>query len=199
MDRTARDGLAPAWWRGLEWAPWELELEPVRAEDAGRVARALTAEIAGWLGIGSVERMREGTPVWAGETEELARSRQAYRYVINRSEKFAGVIELRPDATRGHIGYWLRRSARGRGTMTLANALLLRVAFEGLRLKAVDWVADAANAPSIAVMERLGARRIACYATPTQTRREFEARYRLTRRAFTPPPDGPPSLHSLLT
>ena len=40
----------------------------------------------------------------------------------------------------------------------LANYAMLLVAFDGLLLRAVDWTADATNAASVAVMQRLGGR-----------------------------------------
>jgi RimJ/RimL family protein N-acetyltransferase len=181
------------------WSPWSIALEPVRREDAGRVRRSLTAEIASWLGIGSVEEMRAGTAVWATESESLARSHQAYRYVVLRDAAFAGVIEVRPDAVRGHVGYWLRRVARGRGTASMANRLVLPIAFEGFGLKAVDWTSDPRNAASIAVFERLGARRVGEFAVSGVAGRTAEVRYRLARRGYHPSPDGPPSLRALLT
>ncbi len=145
---------APAWWCRLAWDPWDIALEPVRRQHGPSVRRALTGEIAGWLGIGTVEEMRSGVLVWASEAEGLARSGTAFRYLIQREGKFVGAIEVRPDAVRGHIGYWLRRRARGRGSVTFANRLVIPIAFEGFGLKVVDWTAHAANAASIEVMRQ---------------------------------------------
>ena len=200
-DKNERSGgpavEPPAWWRRLAWPPWDLALEPVSRAHAGRVRRVLTAEIARWLGIGAVDEMRAGTAVWAMESPALAAERSAYRYLLERSGRFAGVVELRPDAVRGHIGYWLRRSERGRGTVTLANRLLLPIAFEGLGLRAVDWTTDAENAASIAVVERLGARIVS--SGPSRVPgREVEVRYRLERRRFHADPTGPGGLRHLL-
>ncbi len=198
QTRDDREGTYPAWWRDLTWSAWGLTLVPVRRDHAARVRRALTAEIAHWLAIGSVDDMRSGTSVWASESSDLARSGRAFRYLVVREGKFSGVIEVRPDAVRGHIGYWLRRGARGHGTMTLANALILLVAFDGLGLKAIDWVADAENTTSIAVMTRLGATLVDRYPARDGIR-EFEVRYRLARRKFAPYATGPARLRALLT
>jgi RimJ/RimL family protein N-acetyltransferase len=190
-------GSAPAWWRALEWPRWEIALEPVARSHTARVRRALTTEIAQWLGIGSVEDMRAGTAVWAAESATLAEAREAYRYVISRSGRFAGIIEVRPDALRGHIGYWLRRGERGRGTATLANRLVLAIAFDGIGLRAVDWTADAANARSIAVMVRLGGRLMSEYRS-TISGRACEVRYRVERRRYRPDATGPQDLDELI-
>ena len=198
-SRENPDGRYPAWWRTLEWSPWNLELEPVAREHASRVRRTLTAEIAKWLGIGTVEDMRSGSAVWANEATELARAGRGYRYLINREGRFAGAIEVRPDAVRGHIGYWLRRSERGRGTVTYANRIALAIAFDGLRLRAVDFTADEANAASIAVMRRLGAERVDCYRPRDLAHRRVEVRYRVERSRYRGDPTGPSSLGDLLT
>ena len=193
------DGEFPVWWRRLEWQPWGLVLEPVAREHAPRVRRTLTVEIARWLGIGSVEDMRQGTPVWANEAAELARAGRAFRYLIHRNDRFAGAIEVRPDAVKGHIGYWLRRAERGRGTATMANRLTLLIAFDGLRLRAVDWTADGSNESSIAVMRRLGGEKVDCYRTRDLAHRSVQVRYRVERSRYCADPTGPGTLRELLT
>lgn len=190
-------GEFPSWWRRLEWAPWALALEPVQREHTGRVRRALTAEIARWLGAGTVEDLRSGTAVWASEAAGLARTRQAFRYLIIREGRFGGVIEVRPDAVRGHVGYWLRRAERGKGTITYANRLILLIAFEGLGLGAVDWTADGENAASIAVMRRLGAEKTDSYRVRDMSQRTVEVRYRVSRSTYTSDPTGPHRLRDL--
>jgi RimJ/RimL family protein N-acetyltransferase len=192
-----RAASQPAWWRRLVWPAWQLALEPVDRAHAGRVRRALTSEIAQWLGTGSLDDMRAGTLVWASEAESLALKGAAFRYLAVRDGRFAGVIEVRPDAVRGHVGYWLRRAERGRGTITLANRLVLAIAFDGIGLRAVDWTADARNADSIAVMERLGARHIATNKAWTAGR-ELEVRYRVERASYHADPTGPASLRALI-
>jgi RimJ/RimL family protein N-acetyltransferase len=192
------DGEYPAWWRRLVWQPWDIELEPVQREHTAQVRRALTAEIARWLAVGTRDEMRAGTAVWAAESADLASARRAYRYLIRRGGQFAGAIEVRPDALRGHIGYWLRRGARGEGTVTLANRLVLLIGFEGLTLKSIDWVADERNAASIAVMTRLGAEFVDRYPVEDPAR-QAEVRYRVMRRRYKPDSTGPKNLRSLLT
>lgn len=198
MATEVLDAIGPAWWTTLEWRRWGIALEPVRFSDSGRVSRAITNEIARCLKIESAADMRSGTPVWAFEADGLARTRRAYRYVVSREGEFAGVIELRPDAVQGHIGYWQRRKARGRGTMTMANYTMLLVAFDGLLLRAVDWTADASNVASIAVMTRLGGRQIDRYPVKGSKLRDEEVRVRVTRKSWNRPDGGPQNLPELL-
>lgn len=192
-----RDPIPPSWWRVLRWPVWDLSLEPAAPEHAACVARALSEDIAAWLGIGALDEMKAGTPVWAAESNDLALRGDAFRYVVRCGRQIAGVIELRRDAVNGHIGYWLTTAARGRGTMTRANRLILLIAFEGLGLRAVDWTAAEGNDDSIAVMTRLGADYLDTYPTPGRLYRESEVRYRLTRRSFEPGDGGPRNLREL--
>ena len=198
MATEASDSVGPAWWRPLEWQTWGLALEPVNSHHTGRVRRAITNEIARWLKIESADEMRLGTAVWANEADGLALTRRAYRYLVARDGEFAGVIELRADAVQGHIGYWQRRKARGRGTMTMANYAMLLVAFDGLLLGAVDWTADVGNTASIAVMERLGGKQIDRYPVKGSAVREEEVRVRVTHSSIVSPAQGPESLRALL-
>ena len=187
-----------AWWRQLSWPAWDIVLRPVTAFDATLVSLALTDEIARWVGIGSAESMRAGTLEWAAESRHLAARGASFRYLILVGGEFTGVIEVRPDRESGNIGYWLRRRARGRGTITRANHLLLTVAFDALGLDAVEWTANAENERSIAVMERLGAALVERRPTPDRQDRRAEVRYRLAKEAYTHPADGPPDLAALL-
>lgn len=179
-----RSRYAPEWWAPLHWNSQAMSLIPVQKHHATSVKRVLTDEIARWLDIGSGEDMRSGTRVWAFEADELARLRTAYRYLIFRDNRFSGAIELRSDATRGHLGYWLRKSARGCGTATVANQMLLVVAFKGLRLNAVDWVANENNTDSIAVIMRLNAKHLGTVAKHSCDGRVVEMRFRLSKTSF---------------
>jgi RimJ/RimL family protein N-acetyltransferase len=191
-------GQAPVWWRRLEWAQWGVELRPVRSSDSVCVASALTDEIARWVGIGTADEMRDGTPLWAASAGELARRCEAFRYLVYRDGRFAGTVELRPDAVRGHIGYWLRRAERGQGTTTRAVHLLLLIAFDGIGLPAVDFIAHAENSPSIAVMERVGAVLVGKYPRSERLGSGLEVRYRIPRRGNLLSVDGPTALAQVL-
>jgi RimJ/RimL family protein N-acetyltransferase len=188
----------PIWWQPLEWPPWELRLVPVRREDAKAVARVLTNEIAHKLELGTAETMRAGTPRWAEEAESLACAYETFRYLVWRAGRLAGAIELRRDASQGHVGYWLRRPARGAGTVTLANHVIILVGFEGLGLRSLDWIANAENRASISVMERVGARLLWRGSVANRPFRTFEVRYRLDRSRYRRLADGPRYLTDLI-
>jgi RimJ/RimL family protein N-acetyltransferase len=63
------------------------------------------------------------------------------------------------DARQGEIGYTLARPQQGRGYAREAVAAVLGYAFETLGLYRMTATVDQENAPSIALLERLGMRR----------------------------------------
>jgi RimJ/RimL family protein N-acetyltransferase len=187
----------PRWWRPLGWAPWEVELRPVTSADQMRIAGAATDEIARSAGLESADAMRSGAPAWAASARAFALRGEAFRYLIFRSGRFAGSIEIRSDVVRGHVGYWLRRAERGQGTATRAAWMMVVVGFEGLGLRAVDFAAEAENASSIAVMERIGASLVS--RTAPSARRSGEVRYRIRRSAFRERLEAPRTIEDLAT
>ncbi len=60
---------------------------------------------------------------------------------------------------RAEIGFTLAREHHGRGLAFEAVSRLLDYAFDALRLHRVVAIADCKNAPSVALLERLGMRR----------------------------------------
>lgn len=67
-----------------------------------------------------------------------------------------GLHDVRLRTRSAEIGYWIRSDQAGRGLTTEAAALLLRFAFEGLRLHRVILRAATDNAASNRVAEKLG-------------------------------------------
>lgn len=60
---------------------------------------------------------------------------------------------------RAEIGFTLARAHQGKGLASEAVSRLLDYAFDTLRLHRVEAIADCKNAPSVALLERLGMRR----------------------------------------
>jgi RimJ/RimL family protein N-acetyltransferase len=58
-----------------------------------------------------------------------------------------------------NLGYWVRTTAHGRGTATMATRLAARFGFEELGLRRLEIVAAVGNLPSQRVAEKAGARR----------------------------------------
>ncbi|QOJ01476.1 MAG: GNAT family N-acetyltransferase [Phycisphaeraceae bacterium] len=79
------------------------------------------------------------------------------------TDRIAGQISLN-NIVRGafqsaSVGYWVARPYAGRGIMTRALALTVQLAFDGLGLHRVEANIMPRNAPSIALVARLGFRR----------------------------------------
>jgi RimJ/RimL family protein N-acetyltransferase len=82
--------------------------------------------------------------------------------VLSGTRIVIGDISLRRtsrDYAQGELGYVLHPAHHGRGYATEASEALLRLGFEVLGLHRIAASADARNAASIHVMERLGMRR----------------------------------------
>jgi RimJ/RimL family protein N-acetyltransferase len=69
-----------------------------------------------------------------------------------------GVLFLNFDAERGNceVGCWLEPAAAGRGLVTRAARVLIDWAVEERGMHRVEWIAAAANEPSLNVARRLG-------------------------------------------
>ena len=63
------------------------------------------------------------------------------------------------DERQGEIGYTLARAYQGRGIASEAVSRVLEYAFASLGLHRVIAITDVENAPSVALLERLGLRR----------------------------------------
>jgi ribosomal-protein-serine acetyltransferase len=89
---------------------------------------------------------------------EFARSGAFSSVVVERGRLVGsiGFPEINHDQRSCKIGYWLGRSAQGRGTATLAVRALIDHAFGAAKLNRVVIQAGVGNARSRAVAQRLG-------------------------------------------
>lgn len=69
-----------------------------------------------------------------------------------------GLQDIRPKHKRAEIGYWLGKKYRGRGYVTEAVKLVLKFAFQELKLNRVQTHTTVKNEASRKVMERCGFR-----------------------------------------
>jgi ribosomal-protein-serine acetyltransferase len=116
------------------------------------------------------EMLAEWMPWAAGATLETTRAFiRSRRLEFARTGSFSAVIverdriigsigfpEVSYDQRSCEIGYWIARSAQGRGTATLATRALIEHAFGVWKLHRVMIQAGVGNARSRAVAERLG-------------------------------------------
>ncbi len=114
------------------WMPWAQALPSV--EQSELVCRQMAAHFA----------QRSDLPMFIFE-------RDTGRFIGG-----TGLHRFDWSVPRFEIGYWVRRSAQGRGLVTEAVQTLARFAFDGLRARRVEVRMSSANQRSRAVAERCG-------------------------------------------
>ena len=137
--RPYAEGDAPQLWEAVdesrehlgEWMPWVADY--VSPDDALRLVRRFRAR---WL-------LREDLVVGIFDRDS------------GRLLGGSGLHRIDWSIRRFEIGYWLRRSAVGRGFMTEAVRVLTRFAFERLGANRVEIRMDVRNARSRTIPERL--------------------------------------------
>ncbi|MFZ0386207.1 MAG: GNAT family protein [Solirubrobacteraceae bacterium] len=117
--------------------------------------RELLAEWMPWAAGATLDTIREFIRL---RRLEFARSGAFSSVVVERGRLVGsiGFPEINHDQRSCTIGYWLGRSAQGRGTATLAVRALIDHAFGAAKLNRVVIQAGVGNARSRAVAERLG-------------------------------------------
>ena len=104
--------------------------------------------------------------------------------------QFAGEVSLgsvqRGPFQMGYIGYWIDEACGGRGYVPEGVVLLMRFAFETLRLHRLEAAIVPRNAPSRRVAEQLGLRDECTAARFLQIRGRYEdhIRYAITREEW---------------
>jgi ribosomal-protein-serine acetyltransferase len=88
---------------------------------------------------------------------------RAMRFVIRErgTKRFLGIAGLERCSHLNRsceLGYWLRQSVQGKGLMTEACALILKIAFEHLNVHRLRVAAATNNHKSLSVIGRLGFR-----------------------------------------
>lgn len=159
--------LRPGWPARLAWGP--VELHPPRRRDAEEWTRVRLANEA-WL----VPWEPTAAGSWAARHTSSA-YREMRRAVLRRAAmgmslpfilrvegRLAGQVTVdnvvRGALRSGNLGYWIDRSLAGRGMASLAVALVCDHAFGPARLHRLQADIRPENAPSRALVHRLGFR-----------------------------------------
>jgi ribosomal-protein-alanine N-acetyltransferase len=168
-----------------------LRLRCPETDDAAALVRLVTPAVSRWL---------LSWPDTMGIDEIGERIRQA-RAAVSGGGALFFVIELKPERTPigwisvirwndfsrvGAVGYWLGEAYHGRGYMTEAARAAFAVAFRTLDLDVIEAGANPRNAPSLAVMRRLGMTRASerMMWAAARGRNERCIFFELTRAAF---------------
>jgi RimJ/RimL family protein N-acetyltransferase len=158
----------------------QLQLRPVRAEDAERVLELLrdpeVPRFFNWEPPRFLWEARQYTETFEYEN---AHGWAFHFAIVPRDEGImvgvADLYHLRWEAREAEIGLWLGRAYWGRGYPAQVNALLLDLAFGELKLERVIYHVATANLRSQRAFEKLGARRDGTtHLYSTRARRDVE-------------------------
>jgi len=148
---------------GMELRTNGLVLRPWRPADAPALASACEdVEIARWLPVIPSPYTEADAQAHLAQARENWDRGDAYNFAITDAAtgELAGSITVRIRRFRiGHIGYWVAREARGRGTATEALKALCRWCVDTLELKRLELLTDPDNVASQRVAEKAGFRR----------------------------------------
>jgi RimJ/RimL family protein N-acetyltransferase len=145
-----------------------LELRPLTrdtappADDFLAAVDESRASLARWMPWYHADYGRADVERWFEEADRMWRDRGGHPFWLNDAGAVLGVIGLHDlqlfNKREGEIGYWVRRSARGRGVASTAIRTMAAFAFNELKLVRVSMRIRLDNASSRRAAERAGAR-----------------------------------------
>lgn len=140
-------------------------VRPLRRRDAPTWARVRAASLE-WLAPWEATLPREGgvasSSYVAMASTMLARARrgEAMPFVVTWDGRMVGQVTVNQitlgSARAASIGYWVAQGHAGRGIIPTAVALVCDHLFEALLLHRIDIAIRPENAPSLAVVRKLG-------------------------------------------
>lgn len=148
--------------------PWledgRLVVRPFGPDDAPAVQAACDdPEIAHWIGqLPAPYTLADAEDFVAGSRRSLTAGERARLAVGDcASGELLGSVslDLRRERQAGEVGYWVKREVRRRGVALAAAHLVVRWAFEELRLERLEILTYPGNTASQALAEKLGFRR----------------------------------------
>lgn len=152
-----------AWPVSLQRGP--VGVRPLRRQDADRW-QALRARDADWLGPWEASLPPEsGTPRMSYRSmvsalRSRARAGQVMPFVITYDSQMVGMLTVNGivegSSRSASLGYWIAQSAAGRGTVSVAVAMVCDHLFTTARLHRVEIAIRPENERSLGIVERLG-------------------------------------------
>jgi RimJ/RimL family protein N-acetyltransferase len=161
-ERSARRPSSFRRLEGVELRDEQIALRSWRMDDAAAVERACQdPEISHWVPFVPRPYTRADAEAYIEDCLASGDERRAFAIVDARTEAFLGSIDMGVNSHqyRGHVGYWVAPSARGRGVCTRALRVLARWALDELRLQRLELITDPENRASQRVAEKVGFRR----------------------------------------
>ncbi len=144
-----------------------ITLRPYTKKDAGvlfEAVRESLRELSAWLPFAHERYDISESRDWIKQCPKDWKDGYAFNFAITNGADGAflggcGLNEINGRDRRCNLGYWVRTTATGRGIAPAATRLLARWGFETLKLRRIEIVVNTANARSLRVAEKSGARR----------------------------------------
>lgn len=142
----------------------EITIRKFRQEDAHGFHQAIlesVAHVSPWLGWCTADYSLVQATEWATTAAQLWEQKAEYRFVIQdaQSQMILGSVGLNQIVHQhkvANLGYWVRKSAIGKGVCTNATRQVIQYAFEHLDLKRIEIHALPENQASNAVALKVG-------------------------------------------
>jgi ribosomal-protein-serine acetyltransferase len=133
-------------------------LEESDAEELYAVIEANRDYLAYWMPWAAAQTLAD-TVAFIERTREQVANNDGFQTTVIQDGHIVGMVGFHAvswEHRSTNIGYWLRESAQGRGTMTCAVRMLVDHALRVWQLHRVEIRAGVDNARSRAIPERLG-------------------------------------------
>ncbi len=144
----------------------DVRIRPYRVEDAEASYEAIVeskAALMPWMPWCTPDYALEAQRKWVEEQVAAFAKRESFEFAIVAPEgRYLGGCGLNFvnwAGRRANLGYWVRTSAAGRGVASRATRLLAAWGFAETDLERLEILAATANAASVRVAEKAGARR----------------------------------------
>lgn len=149
----------------LELTDGVIRLRPYHVDDADELYRAVReslSELQPWMPWCHPDYSIAESRDWLAARAEARSKGTEYDFRISdaRTDEYLGGVglnQIKESYRSANLGYWLKRSATGRGVATHAARLVARFGFEELNLVRIEIVAAVGNLASQRVAEKVGA------------------------------------------
>ena len=143
----------------------QIHIRPFKTVDAAELQTAVlesVGHLGPWLDWATPRYSSTNARDWVVQSRTLWARQSTYRWLITdeQSGRILGSVEIDRSVLGGGVGrmgYWIRRQALGKGICTRASRAVLDHVFHRGLFEQVDLYIDPANAPSLAVAQKLGA------------------------------------------
>ncbi|MDP2314188.1 MAG: GNAT family N-acetyltransferase [Pseudomonadota bacterium] len=153
------DPLFPLW-------SGDVGIRPFHADEAAAFVEAVLEsipELAPWMPWAHADYSLAEAEAWIDDTRGSFDANSKHEFaIVDRADRLLGGVgvNMRSDLHRtANLGYWVRTTAGSRGIATAAARSAAIFGFKALRLQRLEIIVVVANAASLRVAEKLGARR----------------------------------------